>query len=190
MNRLCRDHIYRGIVVGTLIIVATIFATRPAYEPRKEHGGENQTSAETAPKIKGNGFYGIGPDAWTAIFTGVLTGFTGLLVATAGLQIRFLIRADETARRSADAAKIAAEAAKQSADATLSVERPFIFIEAKPETLAQKDGPDVSEFAIYLSFTNMGRVPAVIRLIYRECFIASELQTGPKLLFQKVSERA
>lgn len=80
-------------------------------------------------------------------------------------------------KRAADAAKDAAEAAKQSADAVASIERPYIFVTAKPTKLAQKDGPNDTAPTISYSFTNLGRVPAIARLLYVRCFLAESLGT-------------
>jgi hypothetical protein len=64
-------------------------------------------------------FLGIRPDAWTAIFTGVLSLFKLALAIVAAVQIYFLTKADKTAR-------VAAEAAKTSAQAAERANRPWI----------------------------------------------------------------
>lgn len=72
-------------------------------------------------------------DAWNwttqepiSFYTSLLAIFTGALVLVAGIQIRYLIRADITARRSAIAARRAAIAARRSADHIPRVERAYL----------------------------------------------------------------
>jgi hypothetical protein len=76
-----------------------------------------------------------------------------------------------------NAAQTSAEAAKQSADAVANVERPYIFVLAKPTKVVPKDGPYDPSPTITYSLANMGRVPAVVRLLYAKCFLADKLGT-------------
>jgi len=158
LNHLWHDFLFRAVVVGTLVIVAAVFATRPTYEPRKEHGSQGQPHYETGAKIEGHGFLGIGSDAWTAIFTGVLTLFTGVLAVTAFVQIRYLIRADETARINADAARRAAEVAERtlvaSSRAWIKVGTP-----TTEDNLAVNENGILSVF--HIPMENIGKEPAL-----------------------------
>lgn len=84
-----------------------------------------------------------------------------------------------------EATKRAAEAAKASSDSIASIERPYIFISAKPTRLVERStvsniAPDIS-----YSLVNMGRVPAVIRLLYVQCFVTQELNTTPSFSLKK-----
>lgn len=72
-------------------------------------------------------------DAWNwttqepiSFYTSLLAIFTGALVLVAGIQIRYLTRADITARRSAIAARRSAIAARRSADHIPRVERAYL----------------------------------------------------------------
>jgi hypothetical protein len=116
---------------------------------------------------------------WLTAFTAILAISTiGLVVATAGLwsyaaeQARDMKDAIAESRRSADAAK-------QSADAIANIERPYLFIIAKPSKTAAKDGPAELNPTISYSYANLGRVPAVIRLVYAQCFLAQQLSSNP-----------
>jgi hypothetical protein len=63
-----------------------------------------------------------------------LAWFTLALVVVSAVQLRFLTRADKTARISADAAKIGAEAAKRSADAAIAAQRPWMKVTVTPDS--------------------------------------------------------
>jgi hypothetical protein len=91
------------------------FSPQPACHPG------NQTHAECPDKKPAHDdplskFINWSTHDPVAFFTFVLAIFTGALVVVSGIQIGYLRRADETARRSADAALLAAQAAKAQAD--------------------------------------------------------------------------
>jgi hypothetical protein len=108
-------------------------------------------------------------DEALARYTLWLTIFTAVLAFVALVQIGFLITADQTAADAAEAAKNSAEAAKQSANAVVNVERPFFFVLAKPVATVPKDATDQAAPNIAYTITNMGRVPAIIHLLYADC---------------------
>jgi hypothetical protein len=117
-----------------------------------------------------------------SFYTSLLAVFTGALVVVARVQIRYLIRADITARRSSIAARRAANAARKSADAAdlsaraaIAIELPFIRVDepdelTKVENIEDDTGgliwdvetPDLPEFSrLYsLKFRNIGRTTA------------------------------
>ena len=107
-------------------------------------------------------------------FTVILSLFTGVLGATAIAQIKYLRRADETARTSADAAKRAADAASQQASASIEIELPILMI-VGIETL---DGSTTK--LVRIKIKNYGRTPAIITADCLQTRIAKALPIEPR----------
>jgi len=105
-----------------------------------------------------------------AAFTAALVLFTAVLAGVSMIQVRFLIRADETAR-------IAATAAKRSADAVRSIERPWMVATADEVSLcdgieAAVEG-DPFTFKVPIKFVNEGRTSAFLEGFYAVSTIAA-----------------
>jgi hypothetical protein len=116
-------------------------------------------------------------DAWNwttqdpvSFYTFILAIFTGVLGVTAFVQIRYLRKADETARIAADAAKKSADAGKISADHIPLVERAYIF--GGPSKINTEN--DITSLKI--SVDNSGRTPGIIKYICAE--FGLELPSG------------
>jgi hypothetical protein len=102
-----------------------------------------------------------------AYYTKWLAWFTGALVAVAGIQGYFLLRADKTAR-------IAADAATQAARAAIGVELPKVFIE-NLEFQESSSGTlfeNLQFVRVAISVKNYGRTPAFLRQQSAEMLIA------------------
>ena len=107
-------------------------------------------------------------DAWNwtrqdpvSFYTFILALFTGALVCVSFVQIRYLIRAEITARRAAIAARRAANAARKSAEHIPIVERAFIHGGVHPNGReAINDGRNIE---IKFSLANYGKTPGFIR---------------------------
>jgi hypothetical protein len=174
------------MLVAMVIAMFIVLAAWPPPNGIEHQQAATQPQKEQAEKPHRNPLIAFW--RWTthdevAFYTAALFLATGLLGAIAIVQIRFLARADETARK-------AAEAAKQSADATIALERPFIYIDAKPSALVAKGSATYpADFTINLSFTNLGRVPAVIRMVYAEASVSAGLPAKPAYPVKKI-ERA
>ena len=155
-SRLLRDLLFHVTVVGTLIIVAAFFATRPEYTQihySYAYNSDINSSNEIKEKL-----LGISSEGWTAIFTGVLALFTLALVMVSSVQIYFLTRADETGRIAADAANLNARAA-------VGAELPIVF--AGTFVVGPAKGSPFSVIGqlpsvpiVSLKFHNYGRTPA------------------------------
>lgn len=107
-----------------------------------------------------------------AFYTFVLSIFTLLLAIISALQMRFLIRADRTARiaadaakRSADAARDAADAAKKSAEIIPVTERPFVFVLSTGSDFRPSFFVGAKP-TIELVFHNYGRTPANLHHLF------------------------
>jgi hypothetical protein len=105
-----------GFVVGGSVV----WSLQPSAPPKT-----SQTSQQPGKKSAENSYL---YDAWewathdaTSVYTFFLALFTGVVGTTAIVQIRYLKRADETARISADAAK-------QAADAAVATERARFYV--------------------------------------------------------------
>jgi hypothetical protein len=153
--------------------------------PPPTYPSEQQTATqatEKQPHEKQHTFGGLinflFPDA-ISIFTFWLVVATIVLGIIAYVQIDFLKRAEGIAAKTAQAAKESAAAAQQSSDAIANVERPYIFIVPKPSKIAEKDGPAYPNPTVSYSVTNFGRVPAIIRLVYTQCFKVQQLSPNP-----------
>jgi hypothetical protein len=125
-------------------------------------------------------------DAWNwttqdpvSFYTSVLAIFTGALVFVAGIQIRYLIRADITARRSAIAARRAAVAARKSADHIPRVERAYLFLSAELKHRQMPNAiPDTGDVVeVQFAFKNHGKTPAIITKIEAEVRTVTVLPT-------------
>jgi hypothetical protein len=107
------------VTVATLCIIAAIFATRLSTQQIYKSCNSPEACADAASKINENGLFGIGPEGWTAIFTGVLTMATIFLAIVAIVQIQYLRRAEQTATAAANAAKQSADVMLRAESATL-----------------------------------------------------------------------
>jgi hypothetical protein len=161
------------------LLVRTLFPHAQSIEQGKTEQPQQYNAEKDENRKPAESFWQRPTDDPVAFFTLWIAAFTALLVLVSAFQIGFLIRADDTAATSAQAAKKAADAAQQSADAIANVERPYIFIIAKPSKIVAKDGPAELNPTISYSYANLGRVPAVIRLVYAQCFLAQQLSPNP-----------
>jgi hypothetical protein len=105
------------------------------------------------------------PNDPISAYTFVLAIFTGLLVVVSGIQIRFLIKADNTARISADAATVAANATKE-ATALAREEFRTTFRARIAFLSAEINRDDVGNLRISFSLENTGQLPATKLSIY------------------------
>jgi hypothetical protein len=120
-----------------------------------------------------------------ARYTFWLAMFTGALVIVSAVQIRYLIRADRTARISAIAARRSAIAAKKSADAAIAVDLPMVAVvgvELDPSSSnsAQRgDFPPAVKSRIVVSFENFGRTPAALKKTCQNLRVCKTLPARP-----------
>lgn len=110
-------------------------------------------------------------DAWNwttqdpvSFYTFILAIFTGALVLVAGVQIRYLIRADITARRSAIAARRAAIAARKSAEHIPKVERAYLSGGGTGRVFGP-EGSDNPAALFEFQVNNFGKTPGELREI-------------------------
>ncbi len=95
------------VIFVAWVLFGSWYAWQSSLSPLRTEATHEQPTDETSPKSTA--------DERIAAYTGWLATFTLALVIVSAVQIRFLIRADETAR-------ITATAAKQSADAVMAAE--------------------------------------------------------------------
>jgi hypothetical protein len=111
-----------------------------------------------------------------AYYTKWLAWFTGALVAVAGIQGYFLLRADKTAR-------ITADAAKQSADGLRDAERPHMVLSELKITGIRR--PPDSQGRVRLSVStrilNYGRSPAHIKSFINLVVVGTEIGSPPSM---------
>jgi|SRR5581483_1355943 len=148
------------IFLGAMLVVCVfamgmLFSSQPSNEPKREQS-PNKAEAHSAeyPFVR---FWNWTSHDPVAFYTFVLAIFTGVLGATAIVQIRYLRKADETARLAADAANLSAKAA-------IAIELPIIRVE--PQMIgfgaARHEDNSVTEYAFVssLTFSNLGRTKA------------------------------
>lgn len=154
-----------GFVVGGSVV----WSLQPSAPPKT-----SQTSQQPGKKSAENSYL---YDAWewathdaTSVYTFFLALFTGVVGTTAIVQIRYLKRADETARISADAAKQAADAAVATERARFYVVIDHNFLECTNRAAAW-DGPtDQEERPLPvdaqpmagIKFKNYGKTPGFV----------------------------
>jgi hypothetical protein len=114
-----------------LICIALFYANEIWRSSKRPHPPTTKPGAEHSQyQSKHDNIFA---DAWNwttqdpvSFYTSVLALFTGALVIVSAIQIRFLIRAEITARRAAIAARRSAIAARKSAEHIPRVERAYI----------------------------------------------------------------
>jgi hypothetical protein len=130
------------IIIGMLLASsfwAIVFVFQPSPQNQNVKASQTETHQgtkehEQAESI-GQRFSKIWDRTWedpVAFYTFILSLFTGLLAFVSGIQIYFLIRADQTARIPAEAARLTAEAAVNAKLPVISFDLP---------DLAKMDGP-------------------------------------------------
>lgn len=150
-------------------------SSQPTHDPSC---GERAEEAEgyDCKKEKRKSFWERTTDDPVAAFTAVLGLFTAVLAGVAVIQVRFLVRADETARA-------AAIAAKRSADALISLERPWMVAVVSDVSLsngiANVTGETPFEFEVPIKFVNEGKTTAFIG-IFRTRSVVSIYRSRPK----------
>ena len=169
---------FKVIVLATLIIVVTFFASSPhgdAGKAEPQHQAYSSTSKEKPPKT----FWEKTADDPVAAFTATLCLFTFVLAAVSVVQIYFLTKADETSR-------IAANAARTSADALTASERAHVIeviqkgrVDHTPAIATADDGTQTRfvyhgvGFSYFLK--NFGKTPATIIGFHMDVVIWPEL---------------
>jgi hypothetical protein len=99
------------------------------------------------------------PNSWVAIFTLLLVAVAAIQAGLFFWQLGMLKESLTDSKNAADAAKVASEAAKASADIATTSERAWVVDEIRQ--IDNLPNPDVF-FAVYLTFKNFGRVPALV----------------------------
>ncbi len=159
-----------ALLLGVLGLAA--LAVRSSQQTHNPSYGERTEEAEKGDHGKEDrkSFWERTTDDPVAAFTAALVLFTAVLAGVSMIQVRFLIRADETAR-------IAATAAKRSADAVRSIERPWMVATADEVSLcdgieAAVEG-DPFTFKVPIKFVNEGRTSAFLEGFYAVSTIAA-----------------
>lgn len=148
------------IVLGALLAVAvfamgTVFSSQPAQAPKNEQPSKESKgqASNYNPFVR---FWNWTSHDPVAFYTFVLAIFTGVLGATAIVQIRYLRKADETTR-------VAASAADRSARAAIALQLPIIGI--RPDELGHKTAGSGQEqiescYVRVVTLTNLGPTKA------------------------------
>jgi hypothetical protein len=175
----------RAFQIAVILAAAVLFLSMLGigfYSSPPSNNPTNQQTIEQKPGNQEQEDRMRRPTFWQWLFPDAISVFTfWLAISTVGLgiiaiiQLGFLNRQETIIADMATAAKNSADAAKQSADTVVNVERPYIFVAAKPVSVVPKDGPDQPAPKISYSVTNMRRVPAVIRLLYAQCTLIETL---------------
>jgi hypothetical protein len=123
-----------------------------------------------------------------SFYTSVLAIFTGVLGATAIVQIRYLRRADETARVTAKAARDAAEVAAKSANVSLLALRPWVSCKVKiiGDLIYRANGDPC--IAIRFTLKNKGHSPAMGVQLYQRFHLLSPVHTHSILAQQRIAD--
>lgn len=126
-----------------------------------------------------------------ALYTAVLTIFTGLLAVISGIQIGFLIQADKMARRSFIATRRSADAAKKSAnvarDTLIVNNRPWVAVGITIGSDLTYDQQGDARVVIVFTLKNVGNSPAANVTVHAEIVPVF----GDPIPFQKeLSDRA
>lgn len=150
--------------VLAVVLSQSIPRLETSQPPKQGQTGERSSGKEAAVEKKG--LIERTFEDPVALFTAVLTFFTGLLfVATCGLWY-MAVRQARDMKDSIAVNKVSADAAKKSADvgerALTHLERPYLFLTyERPDFSSVGDG--AMSFRVRFKFKNYGRTPAIIR---------------------------
>ena len=157
------------------------FSSQPPQTPEHKEGAA-QTAKESSNNDPFELFWNWTTKDSVSFYTFILAIFTGILGATAIVQIRYLRLSNETASTAAEAAKLSADAANRQVriaeSALLAVEIPYLFVVIKNHRIVVEhcviskvgtmnaDGIGLDEMdysdVITFCFENAGRTPATI----------------------------
>jgi hypothetical protein len=126
------------------------------------------------------------PNDPVSLYTLVLAFFSGLLVLISGIQIRYLISADETARTSANAAELTAQAAIGVKLPRIMLQKMELFQPGPPygkEADSFKNiiagGIPPERTQVSMTFTNIGETAAFLTSFCMQNFIGPRLPQPP-----------
>jgi hypothetical protein len=119
-----QDTLLRPLLVAGMIVIGTGFGLSQPSEPPEKHEHTQKSDQKPASNNPLKNFWNWTTADAVSFYTFVLAIFTGVLSVIAIVQIRYLVRADKTARISADAANLSANAAVA---ANLPIIRPQAF---------------------------------------------------------------
>jgi len=168
------------LLLGIILGMATFAVRQPTQGPQQDERGAGTQQEQRTQEGKESLWR---PSTYEPItvLTVALVAFTAVLAVVAVIQIRFLARADETAR-------IAANAAKRSADALITLERPWMV--AVVDTISLSEGiaavtDDAPfDFEVPIKFINEGRTTAFIEIFHVECAVSDYPRPAKGLKFE------
>jgi hypothetical protein len=201
LYRFFQDSIFLAIVVATLIIVVTFFATQTENDIKYQH--EQRQSDETSNDKSREQVFGHSPEWLTAVFTGALTISTiGLWGATMWLSFLAKQQARDN-RRLIVVSRKSADAAKKSADTLVSTEKGFVFEKIRNHNFSLELGqmriydhpsgtwPKHVNLFLSFSFNNYGKTPIIINEIAADIKIKKGMASmvdGAYAVIPKLSE--
>ncbi len=173
------------IALFAILLLAYGFAGWQSSQHRPDHpaikAGSQGTQSTGAPNRPAEIFSQPTAEDRIATYTLWLALFTFALVAVSSVQIRFLIRADKTAR-------ITAEAAGMQARAAISVELPVVFVTGVVLRASSSSGVEVNlptvKCRFHIRYDNYGRTPAIITSECLDWQICPTLPPDP--LYQRI----
>lgn len=158
-------------------------------QPDKQQNGRETDSDQSIAKSTRNIARLTGVLAVIAIASAIVTAGQWWEIHSGSEDTKRLVNAANNqataAAEAASAAKISATSASKSAEAFVEIERPRLVLASA--NIIQPQGPTDPHPYIGYSFVNMGRMPAVIRLIYKECLIADSLPDYQEIKKSKFS---
>lgn len=158
MSRLpLESFLFRSVVLLALIVAGATFSLHhDDQRPSRQHEGGSEQQAEKVGPPKS--FMDRTLDDPTAFFTAALAFLTTILAGVGAVQIRYLVRADDTARMSANAARKAAEVAERTLVASNRA-----WLKVKPRIGSQPIliGAERVDTSIEINFQNIGNAPAI-----------------------------
>jgi hypothetical protein len=158
-----------GLIAALFAVVIVALPSECAYAPRPL-GANNRTNQHGNQNGPLSNFWNWVATDSISFFTFVLAGFAGVQIVITGFQIRFLIRADQTARVSADAAS-------KSANAAIAMERPRVRVTqiAMAEFDERPVATQIETPYIQITLRNYGRSPAYLIGSHMQLRIAKKL---------------
>lgn len=186
MPRWLHSVLFQSIVVATLVIVATLFVTRPKYD-QANYNEQNYSNPYFDEKLNDK-VIGLSPEWWTAIFTGVLAIFTIILsISTIGLWISGENQIKTTRRLAIWQSRQTRASLKISERALIATHRPWITVSIDIKGPLSYD-PRGAYFPFRFNLENVGKSPAK-NVFVRPEIVCPESVDGNPITPQDVQRR-
>ncbi|MGA7384755.1 MAG: hypothetical protein WBW81_08730 [Methylocella sp.] len=144
-----------AVFAVALFCLIILYSSQPSSEPKQQQSSEKYETGQNKRELRESFWQRTTQDP-IAFFTLWLAIFTMILSAVAVLQIKFLVRGEGIADKTAQAAKDSADVAKRT---FTELERPYIFIDPPKFVPSPINGNPAN---VQYLLKNYGRTPGIL----------------------------